>query len=121
MRKKQMYDALHIGILKKFDDDEKYLNKNVDGIRKINEEYVNYDKKPETILTYRDANIVIVIIMILPKGLRSREFDGIKVLLREKLITFKENYTNTHLKTGMNFSIQEYFRGIFVMKSKVNE
>ena len=34
IRKKLMYDALHIGILEKFEDDEKHLSENVDGIVK---------------------------------------------------------------------------------------
>ena len=55
-----MYDALHIGILKKFEDDEKHLSENVKD-----------DKTQETILTDWYENIVIVISMILGKGLRS--------------------------------------------------
>ena len=36
-------------------------------------------------------------------------------------VTFNENYTITHLKTGMNIVIQEFLREIFVMKSTVKE
>ena len=52
-----MYDALHIGILKQFEDQEKYVTENVDGI-------VKEDKTSETILTDWDENIVIVFSMI---------------------------------------------------------
>ena len=44
-----------------------------------------------------------------------------KVLLREKHVTFYKNYTITHLKTGMNIPIQEFLRGIFFMRLKVKE
>ena len=37
-----------------------------------------------------------------------------KVILTEKHITFNENYTITHGKTGMNIPTQEFLRGIFV-------
>ena len=51
-------------ILKRFEDDEKLLNENVDGIVKINQDYVKDDKTPVTILTDWDENIVIVFSMI---------------------------------------------------------
>ena len=120
-KEKLMHDALHISILKKFKDDEKPLNENVDRVVKIDEEYVKHDKTPEKILTDYNENIVVVISMILPKGLRSGAFDLMKVLLRKKHVTFNENYTITRLKTGMNIAIQEFLQGIFVMKSKVKE
>ena len=59
--------------------------------------------------------------MILPKCLRSKAYDIMKVLLREKHIIFNENYIITHLKIGMNIPIQKFFGGIFVMKSNVKE
>ena len=65
------------------------------------------------VLTDWDGNIVIVISMIPPKGLRSKAFDLMKVLLSEKHVTFNENYTIRHLKTGMNIPIQEFLWGIF--------
>ena len=112
--KKLLHDALHIGILKKFEDNEKHLSYNVDGI-------VTDDETQETILTDWDEDIVIIMSMILAKGLRSNKFDLRKVLLREKHITFNENYTITHLKSGMNIPKQEFLQGIFVMKSNVKE
>ena len=111
-----MYDIgiqVHIGILEKFEDDEKHVCENVDGIAKD-------DKTHETILTDWDENIVIKINMILPKGLRIKAFDMMKVLSGEKHVTFK-NYTIAHLKTGMNIPIQGFLRGIIVIKSNVKE
>ena len=52
-------------ILKRFEDDEKLLNENVDGIVKINQDYVKDDKTPVTILTDWDENIVIAVSMII--------------------------------------------------------
>ena len=55
-----MYDIgiqVHIGILEKFEDDEKHVCENVDGI-------VKDDETHETILTDWDENIVIKINMI---------------------------------------------------------
>ena len=89
-----MYDALHMGILKKFEDDEKHMSENVDWI-------VKDDKSQEIILTDWDTNIVMVISMILGEGSRSRAFDLIKLLSRDKHITFNENNIITHLKTDM--------------------
>ena len=88
--KKLIYDAMHIGTLKKIDD-EKHLNENLDGIVKINEERVKYEKKPEKILLNWNENIVIVISMILPLASRSKEYDSMKVLLGEKYVTLNEN------------------------------
>ena len=59
--------------------------------------------------------------MILSKGSRIKAYDLMNVLLREKHVTFNENYIITHLKTGMKIDIQEFLRGILVMKSKVKE
>ena len=42
-----------------------------------------------------------------------------KVLSGEKHVTFNENYTIAHLKTGMNIPIQGFLRGIIVIKSNV--
>ena len=89
---------------KKLEDDEKHLSENVDG-------FVKDDKTPETILTDWDENIVIVIRLILLKCLRSYAFDLMKVLLREKHVTFNVNYTITDLKTSMNILIHEFLRG----------
>jgi len=84
---KRLIDALHIGILKKFEDDEKHLSGKVDWI-------VKYDRTQETILIDLDENIVSVISMILGKGLRSKAFDLIQLLLREIHNNFKTyNYT----------------------------
>ena len=44
-----------------------------------------------------------------------------QVILREKHVTFNENDTITHFITGINIVIQEYLRGIFVMKSEKKE
>ena len=44
-----------------------------------------------------------------------------QVILREKQVTFNENDTITHFITGMNIAIQEYLRGIFVIKSEKKE
>ena len=90
-----MYDALHMGILKKFEDDEKHMSENVDWI-------VKDDKSQEIILTDWDTNIVMVSSMKLGEGSRSRAFDLIKLLSRDKHITFNENNIITHLKTDMN-------------------
>ena len=85
--KKLMYDALHIGILKKFEDDEKHFRENVESV-------VKDDKTQETTLTDWDENIIYVISMILGKGLRSKAFDLIQLLLREIHNNFKTyNYT----------------------------
>ena len=59
-----MYCALHIRILKKFGDNEKHLNENVDGDVQIDEKGVKDDKKQDTILTDWNENIVIVFSMI---------------------------------------------------------
>jgi len=82
---------------------------------------VKYDGTQETILTDMDENIVLVISVILDKGLRSKAFDLMKLLLREKHITFNENYIITHMKTDMNIPIQKFLRGIYAMKSFVKE
>ena len=79
------------------------------------------EKRPGTTLSVKNENIVIVISMILSKGSRIKAYDLMNVLLREKHVTFNENYIITHLKTGMKIDIQEFLRGILVMKSKVKE
>ena len=61
-------------------------------------------------MTSWDENIVLVISMILPEGLRSKTFDLMKVLLREKHFTFKDKYTITHLKTRMHIPMQEFLQ-----------
>jgi len=76
---KRLIDALHIGILKKFEDDEKHLSEKVDWM-------VKDDKTQETILTDWDENIVLVIGMILGKGLRSRASNLIKLLSIENIL-----------------------------------
>ena len=65
-------------------------------------------------MTSWDENIVLVISMILPEGLRSKTFDLMKVLLREKHFTFKDKYTITHLKNRYAHS----HAGIFTSKIK---
>ena len=69
---------------------KKHLNENVDGFVKINKKYVEDDKTSEIILTDLDENIIIIISMVLPKGLKSKAFDLMKVLLKEKHVTFIE-------------------------------
>ena len=80
--KKFMYDVLHMGTLKKFDDEDQ-LNESVDGVVKIDVEGVKDEKRPETNLPVWNENIVILISMILPKGSRSKAHDFKKVLLRK--------------------------------------
>ena len=110
-----MYDALHIGILKKFeDDDEKHESENLDTT-------VEDDKAQKITLTEWDENITSVISMVLGKGSRSKAFDLIKLLISEKHITFNENYTITRLKTDMDIPIEEFLRYIFVMNANIKK
>ena len=59
-----MYDAMHIGTLKKLHD-VKHLTEHVNGIVKTDEETVKDEKKIELILSNWKENIVIVISMII--------------------------------------------------------
>ena len=112
--KKLMYEALHTGILKTFENDEKHVSENLDSS-------VKDDKTQKITLTEWDENIISVISMVLGKGSRSKAFDLIKLLISEKHINFNENYTITHLKTDMDIPIQEFLRFIFVMNANVKE
>ena len=39
----------------------------------------------------------------------------------EKHVTLNENDSITHLKRGMNISLQEFLRGVFVMKAAIKD
>ena len=109
--KKLLYDTLHLGILKMYEDDEKHVSENLDSI-------VKDDKTHKTDM---NENIISVISMVLGRDLRSKAFDLIQLLINEKCISFNENYTITHLKTDMTIPIQEFLRLIFVVNSNVKE
>ena len=44
-----------------------------------------------------------------------------KILFSEKHITHDNNYIIIYLKTGANIELQDYLRGIYIMRAKVKE
>ena len=103
---------MHRGTLKKCYD-EKHLNENVNRIVKIDEKNM---RKTESTSSDWNENIVTVINIIVSTGSRSKAYNLIKVLLREKYITMNENYATTYLKTGMNISYKIFMGNIFYEK-----
>ena len=65
----------------------------------------------------REWYTITAIINYSPKIARRDAFKSMEVLMGEKHLTLNENYTVTHSKTGMNIDLQEFLRGVFVMKT----
>ena len=68
----------------------------------------------------REWYIITAIVNYLPQISRRAAYEIMSVLMDEKHITFDENYTITHLKTGMNIGL-EVLRGVFVMKPAIED
>ena len=94
-----MYDALHMGALIK-SNDEKHSNANVDGIIKIivkdEKKTVKYEKKPESIWSDWNEITITIINTIISERSRSKAYDLMKVLLKEKHVTLNNDYIVTY-------------------------
>ena len=55
---------------------------------------------------------------MLPEDTKAKLYVLMKFLLKEKHITLNNTYIKTYLKTGVYVELQDFFRGVFVLKVK---
>ena len=129
-------------------NDEKHLNRNVDGLltlllkikknqlnmrknlsqtrqigMKISSQkliwyFVSYHHETFALLTTRNVIYKQYIIVWRLKGSKTKAYDLMRVLFKEKHIALNNDYILTYLKTCVNIEFHDFSCGVFVMKAK---
>ena len=94
---------------------DKQTSEKLDTDGKLIRENVKDEEKSKFVEWYAINSIV----NSLPVVARKDAIEFLKNLLKQKHIVLNENFTITNLKIGMNIDVNEFLKGIFMMKATI--